>query len=308
MAQENEKSALTESLGLAPVRIARLIASLIALMGMFLLLIQRVLSAVMVMAADGVKMGLVRYNNFTGRFAAQNFAEDRQLLKLLKEVQNLLPTASTALSILMVASILLLVVALAGLAFPRQFTHILVALKLLRWVQPGETMETFDARSLRDALTKFGNIPLKKLLIPVGVVAGVVILCLVVSNCHDKIQEGSTADAVDELQQQALSYITAQRDYFAKNKTLGNAKALQLSDSLSTDVFTYKVTPSRFTAVSNVALGKCPAGSRWSVSATVKGVFNKELSLYRGVPKDSSCAVLTPDYKQLGRTPQKTAP
>ena len=51
-------------------RVSRLIASLIALTGMVFLFLERVLSAVLVMASDGVKLGLTRYNNFTGQFAA----------------------------------------------------------------------------------------------------------------------------------------------------------------------------------------------------------------------------------------------
>jgi hypothetical protein len=301
MAQENEKSAVTGSVGLAPVRTARLIASLIALMGMVFLLIQRVLSAVMVMASDGVRMGLTRYNNFTGRFAAQNFAEDRQLLKLLKEVQDLLPMASSALTVLMIVAVVFLVVALVGLAFPRPFTHVLVALKLLKWADADNVSE--EGGSLRETLKKLGEVPLKKLAIPAAVIVVVLVVGFTVSTCHDRVLESSTSGAVEELEQQALAYITAQRDYFAKNKALGNAKALQLSDRLVTEASTYRVTPSRFVATSNQQLGKCPAGSKWSLSATVKGVFNKELSLYRGVPKDSSCAVLTPNYKQLGRRP-----
>ena len=299
MSQEKESTSAVVPEGLSPVRTARLIASLIALMGMVLLFIQRVLSAVMVMAGDGVRMGLTRYNNFTGRFAAQNFAEDRQLLKLLKEVQDLLPMASSALSVLMVVAIVFLVVALVGVAFPRPFIHVLVALKLLRWAEPSSDSE--EGGSLRETLQKIGEVPLKKLAIPAAVILTVLVAGLAISTCHDKALESSTNDAVEELEQQSLAYITAQRDYFAKNKLLGNAKALQLQDSVSTDMFTYRVTPSRFVATSKLQLGKCPAGSKWSVNATVKGVFNKELSLYRSVPKDSSCIALTPNYKQLGR-------
>ena len=119
--------------GLAPVRAARLIASLFALMGMVFLLLERVLSAVLEMASGGVALGLARYNNFTGRFAAQNFSEDKELLGLLKEVESLLPMADVALVVLLVIAVLLILVAAAGLAFPRQMVHILVATKLLKW-------------------------------------------------------------------------------------------------------------------------------------------------------------------------------
>ena len=98
--------------GLTPVRTARVISTLVALMGMVFLLLQRVLSAVLQMATDGLNLGLARYNTFTGRMALQNFPEDRQLFKLLKDVQSILPTADSVLTVLMVVAIVLLAVAL----------------------------------------------------------------------------------------------------------------------------------------------------------------------------------------------------
>ena len=285
--------------GLTPVRTARVISTLVALMGMVFLLLQRVLSAVLQMATDGLNLGLARYNTFTGRMALQNFPEDRQLFKLLKDVQSILPIAETALTVLLVTAIVLLVVALVGLALPRPCVHVLVALKILKW-ETGAADEAEDA-SLRDILGRIGEIPLKKLAIPVGVVAAIVVVCLVVSNCHDKIKAASVDGAIEEMQQQATTYIDAQRSYFAQKKLVAGAKALQLPDSLSTDAFVYKVTASRFVATSKVPLGNCPAGTKWYVSATVKGVFDKELLLYRALPKDTACANLTPEFKNLGR-------
>jgi hypothetical protein len=95
--------------------------------------------------------------------------------------------------------------------------------------------------------------------------------------------------------------MNAQRAFFAKGKVIGNANALQIPDSLSTSTFEYKITGGRFTAVSKVPLENCPAGTKWMVSASTKGIFEKELVLYRSAPKDSACARLTPDFKKLGR-------
>ncbi|MBS7272517.1 MAG: hypothetical protein KIG97_09160 [Fibrobacter sp.] len=285
--------------GLTPVRTVRVISTLVALMGMVFLLMQRVLSAVLQMATDGLNLGLARYNTFTGRMALQNFPEDRQLFKLLKDVQSILPSAEMALTVFMVVAIVLLAVALVGLALPRPYVHVLVALKILKW-KTGDADEVEDA-SLRDILEKIGDVPLKKLAIPFGIVIAIVVVSLVVYNCHDKIKAASVDGALDELQQQAATYISAQRFYFAQKKVVGGAKALQLPDSLSTDAFTYKITGSRFLATSKVPLGDCPAGTKWYVSASVKGVFEKELQLYRALPKDSACAKLTPEFKNIGR-------
>ena len=287
--------------GLTPVRTARLLASLLALVGMVFLFIERALSAILAMAADGVKLGLARYNNFTGRFAAQNFNEDKKLLSLLKDVQDLIPPCETALTVFMVVSILFLVVAILGLALPRQFAHVLVALKLLKW-ETGEEPASEEATSMSEILAKIGNIPLKKIAIPVAVILAIVVAGFALSHCHDKIKESSVEGSVEEMQGQALAYITAQKAFFAKSKNVGNAKALELPDSLSTDTFDYKVTGSRFTATLKVPLSNCPAGSKWSVSASTKGFFEKELVLYRSItPKDTACSNLTPDFRNLGR-------
>ena len=286
--------------GLTPVRTARLIACVIALVGMVFLFIERALSAILVMAADAVKLGLARYNNFTGRFASQNFAEDKQLLGLLKEVQQILPSAETALTVFMVISILFLVVAILGLTFPKQFVHILVALKLLKW-ETGEAAPEESGESLREVIAKVGNIPLKKIALPCVVVLGGVIAVFAVRSCHETVKASSVSDSIEEMQQKAVEYIDAQKAFYAKSKVVGNAAALQIPDSLSTSAFEYKVTGGRFTAVSKVPLENCPAGSKWSVSASTKGFFEKELVLYRSAPKDSACAKITPNFKNLGR-------
>ena len=286
--------------GLTPVRTARLIASLFALMGMVFLLLERVLSAVLVMAADGVKLGLARYNNFTGRFASQNFAEDKKLLALLKEVQSIIPSAETALTVLMVVAIVLFVIAVVGLALPKQFVHVLVALKLLKW-ESDEVAAEEPGESLRDVLARVGNIPLKKIAVPFGVVLAIVIAFFAVSSCHEKVKAASVSDSIEEMQQKALQYMDAQKAYFAKNKVVGNANALQMADSLSTGSFEYRISGGRFMATSKVPLENCPVGTKWSVSASTKGFFERELVLYRSAPKDTSCAKFTPDFKNLGR-------
>ena len=286
--------------GLTPVRTGRLLASQFALVGMVFLFIERALSAILVMAADAVKLGLARYNNFTGRFASQNFAEDKQLLGLLKEVQRILPTAETALTVFMVVSILFLVVAILGLAFPKQFVHILVALKLLKW-ETGEAAPEEEGASLKETLARIGNIPLKKIAVPCAVVLGLVIAVFAVRSCHETVKAASVSDSIAEMQQKAVQYMDAQKAFYATSKNIGNAAALQIPDSVSTSAFEYKVTGGRFTAVSKVPLENCPAGSKWSVSASTKGFFEKELELYRAAPKDTACAKLTPDFKKLGR-------
>ena len=285
--------------GLAPERTARLIASLLAVMGMVFLFLERLLSAVLTMAKEGLSLGLARYNNFTGQFAAQNFAEDKKLLGLLKEAQALLPTADSALTVFMVVAIVLLALALLCLVFPRQLVHVLVAFKLLKW-QSGEFVEA-DGTNLREILDKVGNIPLKKLAVPAAVILAVVIGILAVRSCHESVKLASVDAALDDLHQHTVAYIGAQKAYFGKNKVLGNAKALQMPDSASTDYFDYRISSTRFTATSKVAIENCPAGSKWSVHSNTKGLFEKELTLYRKPPQDTACVKLLLEFKNLGR-------
>lgn len=286
--------------GLTPVRTVRLLSSLVALVGMVFLLLERVLSAVLAMAKDGVGLGLARYNNFTGQFAAQNFAQDKQLLNLLKEVQSMLPMAESVLTVLLIVAIVFIVIALVGLALPKQAVHVLVALKLLKW-QTGDIEEANPGTSLQDMLKKLGEVPLKKLAIPFAAIVVVVLAVLVISSCQERAKTASISGALEEMQEQAAAYITAQKAYYAQKKNLGDAKALQMADSVSTDWFDYKMKGTRFTAVSKVPLGNCPAGSKWNVNAATKGFFEKELLFYRILPKDSACAKLTPNFKTLGR-------
>lgn len=290
--------------GLTPIRTARLIASSIAVMGMVFLLLERTLSAVLQMATDGVQLGLTRYDSFTGRMALQNFAEDRQLFKMLQDVQGLLPSAEAALAFLMVIAIVLLAIALVGLALPKLFVHILVAIKLLKWESDSSEEDDKEA-SFREILTNIGEIPLKKLAIPAAAIVVLVGGFAGIRSCLESAKLASVDSAVEDLEQHTLDYIKAQKAYFGRTKTVGGPKALQLPDTSSSDYFEYKVTGARFTAISRVPIENCPAGTKWSVYSEAKGVFTKEIALYRQSPKNPACINLTPDFKNLGRPEKK---
>lgn len=289
--------------GLTSVRTARVISALIALTGMVFLFLERALAAVLQMASEGVQLGLTRYDSFTGRMALQNFAEDRQLFKMLQDVQGLLPSAESALSVFLFIAIVLLAIAVVGLALPRFFVHILVTLKLLKWETDG-TEEEGEETSFREILTNIGEIPLKKLAIPFAVVIVFFIGFFGIRSCQESAKLASVETAVEELQQHTLDYIKAQKAYFGKTKTVGGPKALQLPDTSSSDYFEYKITGARFTAVSRVPLEGCPAGTKWSIYSESKGVFTKELALYRQPPKSPACINITPNFKNIGR-PEK---
>lgn len=302
--------------GLTSIRTARLIASLIAILGMFSFAVERVLTKVCIMAKSGVQMGLARYtNSFTGRFAAENFSDDKKLLSVLRNAKELLPVADEALLVLFIVSIVLFVIAAFGLAFPKPFCRVLVAVKLLKWQDGGllKDASIFGSREssskpvkkfkdfCRKALAAAKKVQMKYWIFVGGAFVFIMILIFGVRGCSTgSVFSGSQA-LTDDLTEQASFYINAQKSYFAKNKAVGGPKALQMPDSLSTDFFTYRVTGSRFVATLNKNVKDCPAGSRWTVSATTKGFFTVDLILSRVAPKDSNCAFIAPDFKNLGR-------
>lgn len=289
--------------GLTPIRTARVISSLIALVGMVFLFLERMLSAVLEMASEGVQLGLTRYDSFTGRMALQNFAEDRQLFKMLQDVQELLPSAESALAVFLFIAIVLLAIALVGLALPRLLVHGLVAIKLLKWESDG-TEEDGEETSFREILTNIGEIPLKKLAIPAAVIVVLVGGFAGIRSCQESAKLASVDSAVEDLEQHTLDYIKAQKAYFGRAKKVGGSKALQLPDTSSTDYFEYKITGARFTAISRVPIEGCPAGTKWSVYSEAKGLFTQELALYRQPPKIPACINITPNFKNIGR-PEK---
>lgn len=291
--------------GLTPIRTARLISAMIAVIGMILVFISRMLMAVVAMASNAVHLALARYSNFTGRFASRNFAEDKQLLGMLKDVEPILPTADTLLVVVFVLGIVVLLVALAGFAFPKQFIHILVALKLLKW----DNVEPMDGLFEDEVLPPKPLSKRTKITIVVSscvfVIGGVLVAT---SGFSETRREMNVSSALNDMQDWAEGYIKAQKDYFARNSDIGGPKSLHLPDTAQTDYFKYKVTGSRFVAESKVQMGNCPVGSRWIVSSTTKGFFDVELSLYRSVPKDTACANLTPDFKNIGKHKKKAVP
>ena len=301
---------------LTPVRTARLIASLIAVFGMFVFAVERVLTKVCLMAKDGVQMGLNRYSNsFTGRFAAENFSDDKKLLDVLRQAKDLLPTADNALLVLFILSIVLFIIAAFGLAFPKQFCHMLVATKLLKW-QDGVVLQDMklsgspsEGPRVSDKLKELcGKIAVAakkvqpKYWIFIGCsLAFVLVLVFGVRGCSTPSVFGGSQAVSEDLTGQTLYYIQAQKSFFAKTNKVGGPKSLQMPDSLVSDYFTYRVTGGKFTATLNKNVKDCPAGTRWSVSATTKGIFTVDLVLYRTAPKDTNCVFISPNFKNLGR-------
>ena len=152
----------------------------------------------------------------------------------------------------------------------------------------------------RNAIDAAKRVQTKYWLFAGGALVFILVLVFGVRGCSTGVVFGTQA-LTDDLTEQASFYISAQKSYFAKNKAVGGPKALQMPDSLSTDYFTYRVTASRFTATLNKDIKDCPAGSRWTVSASTKGFFTVDLILSRVAPKDTNCTFVAPDFKNIGK-------
>lgn len=285
-------------------RSIRVMAILILLIGMIFMLFDRVLNALLGLANDTVAMALARYSNSTGQIALSLFSEDKKLLQTVNDLNALLPLGATAVTILFVVAIVVMVVGVLIFAFPKQVSHLLIALRILkrdsRYVLKGE--DCSEEKPEQDEEIK--HISLKKPLIIVGVLAVLLIIILSVRSCNETVAKVNAEAAVSEMQEQALNYIQKQKEYFGKKSAIGGPKSLQLPDSVDTDHWTYKVTGSRFLATSKDILGNCPAGSTWKITSSTKGFFTLDLVLGRIAPKDTACSNLTPDFSKLGR-PQK---
>jgi len=244
----------------------------------------------------------------------------------------LLPLANKGLLVLFIVSVTLMVIAAFGLTFPRQFGHVLVAMKLLKWQGGLAAVASVASEAPHPVISgkgvskKLKSIPkgikklwskivagckkffatLKKIQLKYWIFIGcalafVLVLVFGVRGCSNGVLFTSTQSLTDELTQQTLFYIKAQKSYFAKNSKIGGPKALQMPDSLTTSYFTYNVTGSRFAATLNKNVKDCPAGSKWSVSASTKGFFTVDLVLYRQAPKDTNCTIIAPNFKNIGR-------
>lgn len=308
----------SRNLGFTPVRTVRLVSSIIAIFGMFCLFVERVLTAVYVVADDAVQTGFSFSNTFMVRFATENFSPAKKLFSILQQIGDYLPVADKCLLALFILSIVLIVVAAFGLVFPRQFGHVLVALKLLKCqngkspfkkrVPKGEAKSKDfkaycdqSADFCRKTLDSLKRVQIKYWIFAACSLVFILVLVLGVRGCSNGGIFSGLQDASEDLKEQTLYYINAQKAFFAKNNNVGGPKSLHMPDSLKTDYFTYRVTGSRFAATLNKDVKNCPAGSRWTVNATTKGFFSIDLVLYRVAPKDTNCAVILPEFKNLGR-------
>jgi len=99
-------------------RTARVLGSLVAAQGVVLIVFWRILAVVVATAT-------ARYANFSGRMAKSFFAQDRALAELLK-------TGSSFLTPLLILGIIVTILGILMILFPKKAVKILVFLRILR--------------------------------------------------------------------------------------------------------------------------------------------------------------------------------
>jgi hypothetical protein len=107
---------------LEPNRVARVLGCLIFAKGALLILFWKILEFI-------IATGLQRYGNASGKMAKFFFQQDKALADLLK-------FGSTYSSILLVLGIIISVIGVLFIAFPKQTVHILSAFRILRICRP----------------------------------------------------------------------------------------------------------------------------------------------------------------------------
>jgi hypothetical protein len=103
---------------LEPIRTARVLGSLVLLQGAFVLLFWKVMDV-------AIATGMARYASFSGKMAKKFFSQDKALIKLLQ-------TGEAFLAPLLALGIIISILGILMIAFPKQTVQILIALKILR--------------------------------------------------------------------------------------------------------------------------------------------------------------------------------
>ena len=277
--------------GFKEVRTVRAFACATLFVGILLVTFAKVMGFMQDLGQNAVNLGLARYSNFTGRFAARNFAEDRQLLHFLNLLNDtLLPVAHVLVPLLVIVGLLVMGIGLFMWLHPQTSSQILIALKWLKLVSdPNVTESEVFAKNKTN---------LKSTLIFIGCLLIAVLFALfVVRSCVD--DSGDTPKKVEEISQEASHYIELQKKYFTQNKALGSSRMIGYEAS-SSDYFEFQSQGIGFwRAVNKEKWEECPVGKKWRVQMKVEGLFKKKLKIFVSTPSDSLCAKLTPDFRKV---------
>lgn len=271
-------------------RVVRSFGILFALLAAALFAASKVLATYAPMATGLVAKAVARYSSTTGKLALENFAEDKLLYaEVLKLKATLLPLLSFADSLLPKLAVACVVLAVICLVVPRQVAQVLVALKLWKGRSFEETVFEKSAEA--------APAPVKKLPAKVIVPAVVVVLALAAALTFLKAGgQVSREEAASELSKTSAEFVKAVKAGFNKSKKIVAPAA---PDS---GIFVYSVSKAgNYTATLATEVEGCPAGSAWKIQPKTEGFFTQTLKIARIAPRDTNCAKIYPDFKNVGR-------
>ena len=243
-----------------------------------------VVSSLTEVATELVQKALLRYNNFTGKLALQNFPEDKVLYNQVQNLQEtVLPFLEILSPVLIVFGVLFSVIALVCFLFPKRCASFLVRIKLWKFSE-SENLDSFGVKAI--------HLPWKRILPVVLVIVLIVILIVAIRSCIGI----SSQKVSQELKETSLYYVQTIKANFGKTQKIVSPDSLPESE-----VFDYSIQKGRFVAKLKEDVDKCNKGNVWSISPSVKGLFKKTLSIYRKPPQDSACQQILPDFKSIGK-------
>lgn len=270
--------------GLSKKRTGRLLGAGFLALGIFWIVLCVILSCVDGFASETVGMAASRYESFTGKIALNSFEEDKLLMqKVLFAKETLLPWLSASVPVSAVLGGAFVLAGLALILWPVRAVSLFVKWRLLKEYAENETGESFPKIS-------------RKILF--GILITLCVITLVSAGLYWTDSARKTPEKVVQLEREAARFYRLEKAYFAKTKKLGSWKQVGYEPE-SSDYFVFKTSGSgSWVAENSEPWEDCPAGNSWRIGLEVSGIFTKELKASIRLPKDSSCKVLTPEFRK----------
>ncbi|WP_308604398.1 hypothetical protein [uncultured Fibrobacter sp.] len=279
--------------GFSKIRTVRLLGIVALALAILFGVLFLALSYVDDFASQVVNLAMARYSNFTGKFALNNFEEDKRLMAILLSVKDeLLPLVECLKPIAFVSASLFGVAALVFWIFPSWIAERLLRFRILRVAGEGSG----------NSISPFSLS--KKTLVALATLVTVVLLSFFVLQ-RDPAKENLEKAA--ELERETARFVQLQRQFYQKNKKLGTWAQIGYEPAKSDDFLFEKRGKFAWQAKNRKSWEECPDSSVWKASFEMTGFFTKELKIYISAPKAANCAHLTPDFRQnvLQRSKEK---
>ena len=270
--------------GFSKIRTVRLLGIMALALAILFGVLFFALSYVDDFASQVVNLAMARYSNFTGKFALNNFEEDKRLMAILLSAKDeLLPLVECLPPIASVRASLFGVAALVFWIFPSWIAERLLRFRILRVAGEGSgnSMSPFSLS--------------KKTLVALATLVTVVLLSFFVLQ-RDPAKEN--VEKAAELERETARFVQLQRQFYQKNKKLGTWAQIGYEPAKSDDFLFEKRGKFAWQAKNRKSWEECPDSSVWKASFEMTGFCTKELKIYISAPKAANCAHLTPDFRQ----------